>query len=67
MKQFVAFEPNAVGPLSLIFSAKTLLNEVGLLQSIFSLAVENDLLDRSPVRSKHKPKVVRSEKPIWTS
>lgn len=46
--------------------AKTLLNEIGLLQSIFSLAVENDLLERSPVRSKHKPKVLHSEKPIWT-
>jgi hypothetical protein len=47
-------------------SAKTLLNELGLLQSIFSLAVENDLLVRSPVRSKHKPRVVHTEKPIWT-
>lgn len=47
-------------------SAKTLLNELGLLQSIFSLAVENDLISRSPVRSKHKPKVVRTEKPTWT-
>jgi integrase len=47
-------------------SAKTMLNELGLLQSIFSLAVENDLIDRSPVRSKHKPKVVRTEKPIWS-
>ncbi len=47
-------------------SAKTLLNEIGLLQSIFSLAVENDLLVRSPVRSKHKPKVVHTEKQIWT-
>lgn len=46
---------------------KTLLNEIGLLQSIFSLAVENDLLTRSPVRSKHKPKVVHTEKPIWTA
>ncbi len=48
-------------------SAKTLLNELGLLQSIFSLAVENDLMDRSPVRSKHKPKSTHSEKPIWSS
>lgn len=47
-------------------SAKTLLNEIGLLQSIFSLAVDNDLLDRSPVRSRHKPKTARSEKPIWS-
>ena len=48
-------------------SAKTVLNELGLLQGIFSLAVENDLISRSPVRSKHKPKVVRTEKPTWTS
>jgi integrase len=47
-------------------SAKTLLNELGLLQSIFSLAVENDLISRSPVRSKHKPKAVRTEKLTWT-
>lgn len=47
-------------------STKTLLNELGLLQSIFSLAVENDLIARSPVRSKHKPKLLHSEKPIWT-
>jgi integrase len=47
-------------------STKTMLNELGLLQSIFSLAVENDLIERSPVRSKHKPKVVRTEKPIWS-
>src|SRR5579859_1543209 len=47
-------------------SAKTLLNDLGLLQSIFSLAVENDLIARSPVRSKHKPKVIHSEKPMWT-
>jgi integrase len=46
--------------------AKTLLNELGLLQSIFSLAVENDLDDRSPVRSKHNPKVTHTEKSIWT-
>ena len=48
-------------------TAKTLLNELGLMQSIFSLALENDLIARSPVRPKHKPKVIHSEKPIWTS
>jgi integrase len=47
-------------------SMKTMLNDLGLLQSIFSLAVENDLIERSPVRSKHKPKCVRTEKPIWS-
>jgi integrase len=39
---------------------------VGLLQGIFSLAVDNDLISRSPVRDRHKPRVIRSEKPAWT-
>lgn len=47
-------------------SAKTLLNELGLLQTIFALAIENDLIDRCPVRKKHRPKAIRSEKPAWT-
>lgn len=47
-------------------SAKSVRNLVGLLQGIFSLAVDNDLLARSPVRDKHKPTVHRREKPIWT-
>jgi integrase len=34
--------------------------------SIFSPAVDNDLIPRSPVRNRHKPRVTRSEKPIWT-
>jgi integrase len=40
---------------------------VGLLQSIFSIAVDNDLIPRSPVRDKHKPRVCRSEKPVWNT
>lgn len=47
-------------------SPKTVRNLVGLLQSIFSLAVDNDLIARSPVRDRHKPRVTRSEKPVWT-
>jgi integrase len=39
---------------------------VGLLQGIFSLAEDNDLILRSPVRNKHKPSVRRCEKPTWT-
>jgi hypothetical protein len=35
-------------------SPKTVRNLVGLLQSIFSLAVDNDLIERSPVRDRHK-------------
>lgn len=46
-------------------SPKTVRNLVGLLQSIFSLAVDNDLILRSPVRDRHKPRVLRSEKPVW--
>jgi integrase len=47
-------------------SAKTVRNLVGLLQSVFSLAVDNDLILRSPVRDRHKPRVTRSEKPVWS-
>jgi integrase len=47
-------------------SPKTVRNLVGLLQSIFSLAVDNDLISRSPVRNRHKPRVTRSEKPVWS-
>jgi integrase len=42
-------------------------NLVGLLQSIFSLAVDNDLIQRSPVRDRHKPRVTRHEKPVWSA
>lgn len=48
-------------------SAKSVRNLVGLLQGVFSLAVENDLIARSPIRSKHKPVVRRHEKPVWTA
>jgi integrase len=47
-------------------SPKTVRNLVGLLQGIFSLAVDNDLITRSPVRDRHKPRVTRSEKPVWS-
>ena len=36
------------------------------MQGIFSLATENDLVVRSPIREKHKPNVSRREKPVWT-
>jgi len=47
-------------------SPKTVRNLVGLLQSIFSVAVDNDLIPRSPVRDRHKPRVTRCEKPVWS-
>jgi len=46
-------------------SAKSQRNLVGLLQGIFSFALDSDLLVRSPVRERHKPTVPKREKPIW--
>jgi integrase len=45
---------------------KTVLNLLRLTQGIFSVAVDNDLIPRSPVRKKHRPAVPRSEKTAWT-
>jgi hypothetical protein len=47
-------------------SPKTTRNLLGILQGIFSLAVDNDLIARSPMRNRHKPTVRRIEKPIWS-
>jgi len=47
-------------------SPKTARNLLCLLQGIFSLAVDNDLIPRSPVRNRHKPQVTRRGKPAWT-
>jgi integrase len=47
-------------------SPKTARNLLGILQGIFSLAVDNDLIAKSPVRNRHKPTVRRIEKPIWS-
>jgi integrase len=46
-------------------SAKSRRNLVGLLQGICSLAEDNDLIEKSPVRDRHKPIVQKREKPIW--
>jgi integrase len=45
---------------------KTVRNVLVLLQGIMALAVDNDLIARSPIRNRHKPVVRRSEKPVWT-
>jgi integrase len=47
-------------------SRKTVVNLLRLVQGIFSVAVDNDLIPRSPVRRKHKPHVPQSEKTAWT-
>jgi hypothetical protein len=36
------------------------------MQGIFALALDIDLIVRSPVRKGHKPAVRRHEKPVWT-
>ena len=46
---------------------KTVRNLVGLLQGIFSLAADDDLIAKSPIRDKHKPAVLRRDKPVWTA
>jgi len=47
-------------------SAKTVHNLLLVLQAILSLAVDNDLIARSPIRKRHTPTVDRQEKPIWS-
>jgi len=47
-------------------SPKTVRNLLAILQGIFSLAQDNDLVDRSPIRNRHKPAIRRAEKPVWT-
>jgi len=48
-------------------AAKTRRNLVGLLQGVFSLAEDDDLIEKSPVRDRHKPAVLKHEKPVWTA
>jgi len=47
-------------------SSKTARNLLVLLQGIFSLAMDNDLVEKSPIRERHKPTVERVEKPVWS-
>jgi integrase len=47
-------------------SVKTVRNMVVLLQGIFSLAEESELISKSPIRRKHKPVAVQEKKPVWT-
>jgi integrase len=47
-------------------SPKTIRNILVILQSIFNLAKEIDLIRKSPVRSSHKPAIKKQERPVWT-
>ena len=47
-------------------SPKTVRNLVLVLQGIFSLALDNDLIVKSPIRKSHKPIYRGREKPTWS-
>jgi len=46
---------------------KSIRNVLVVIQSIFSLAEDDGLVERSPVRKKHKPVARGSRKPVWTA
>jgi integrase len=48
-------------------SGKTVRNILLVLQAIFSLAVDNDLVVKSPIRKSHKPVYRPKEKPVWSA
>jgi len=48
-------------------SGKTVRNLLLVVQGIFSLAVDNDMVLKSPVRKSHKPVYRRKEKPVWSA
>ena len=48
-------------------SGKTVRNLLLVLQGIFSQAVDNDMVIKSPVRKSHKPVYRRKEKPVWSA
>jgi len=48
------------------YSPKTMRKIIVLLNVIFHLAVDNDLITRSPVRDRHKPVCHKADKPAWT-
>ena len=47
-------------------SPKTARNLLGMVQGIFSVAVDHDLVAKSPVRNRHKPIARRVEKTVWS-
>ncbi len=48
-------------------SPKSIRNLVIILNAICGVAVDNDLIQRSPVRKHHKPAYRRVKKPVWTA
>jgi integrase len=48
-------------------SPKSVRNLLLVLKGVFSLAVDNDVVPKSPIRKRHKPVYRNQEKPVWTS
>jgi integrase len=49
------------------YAPKTMRNIIVQLNGIFNLAQDNDLISRSPVRTRHRPVCRKVEKPAWTA
>jgi integrase len=45
---------------------KTVRNHLMVLRGVFSVAVEQDVIQRSPVRRSHTPESQKKEKPVWS-
>jgi integrase len=48
-------------------ASRSVRNVLVVLQSIFSLAVEDEVITKSPIRKNHRPAVEQTEKPVWTA
>jgi integrase len=48
-------------------SPKSIRNVLVVLQGIFNVALDNDLIQRSPIRKSHRPGCKRFEKTAWTA
>ncbi len=49
------------------YSPRTMRNIIVQLNGIFHLAEDDDLISRSPVRTRHKPVCHKTEKPAWSA
>jgi integrase len=48
-------------------SPKSIRNILVVFQGIFNVALDNDLIQRSPIRKSHRPDCRRFEKTVWTA
>jgi integrase len=48
-------------------ASRTIRNVLVVCQSVFSLAEQDEVIERSPVKKKHRPAVQHVEKTVWTA